>query len=310
MCKAKSPIDDFFFEIYGYYPTKSGKAYELLVGAALKIVTGKDAAYDQFRRGDFSDTVYQLDGVLSEADSEEAVEAKDYTIDQRPVGRGDLQKLQGALSDLPIQKGIIASATEYTQPAKKYSTGSAINPAQKHIDLFHVRLSTVDDEKGRVKTISIIITIVEPSFSQGKFTCHLTQAANELVRKANFLSQGSIIKLNRFYNPDGSVFCTMEEFSRANQPIQVSMQDSIGEGCWVLNGLCVKYGDQLLGMRGIEYAIPFTHTSETVTIESQGEARVLVKSEDGKVNKLLTDKQFQALTFNNGSIEHEQSREG
>ena len=41
------------------------------------------------------------------------VESKDYTIDDRKVGRPDLQKLQGALTDLPqIKDGIFTSAIQ------------------------------------------------------------------------------------------------------------------------------------------------------------------------------------------------------
>ena len=83
------------------------------------------------------------------------VEVKDYTIDKRKVGRSDLQKLQGALTDLDFEKGVFVSATDYTKPAKKYSDGAEINPLQKEIDLFHIRPSTELDEKGRVKKFQI-----------------------------------------------------------------------------------------------------------------------------------------------------------
>ena len=42
------------------------------------------------------------------------VEAKDYSIEGKKVGRGDIQKQAGALNDLPIKQGIFASAIDYT----------------------------------------------------------------------------------------------------------------------------------------------------------------------------------------------------
>lgn len=52
----------------------------------------------------------EWDGLLN---GETMVESKDYTIDDRKVGRPDLQKLQGALTDLPqIKDGIFTSATD------------------------------------------------------------------------------------------------------------------------------------------------------------------------------------------------------
>lgn len=73
----------------------------MLVAAAFKIVTGQQLKYDQHLRGEYSETDYQIDGL--NLDEQKAIEAKDYTIDNRKVGRPDLQKLQGALSDLTLR---------------------------------------------------------------------------------------------------------------------------------------------------------------------------------------------------------------
>jgi len=34
-----SEIDELFFKIYGFYPTKEGQSYELIVGSILKILS-------------------------------------------------------------------------------------------------------------------------------------------------------------------------------------------------------------------------------------------------------------------------------
>jgi len=42
----KPPIDELFFELYGYYPEKAGQGFEMLVAAALKLLAGRDTPYD------------------------------------------------------------------------------------------------------------------------------------------------------------------------------------------------------------------------------------------------------------------------
>ncbi len=92
----KSTIDDLFFGIFGFYPSKAGQAYEMLVSAVLKLVLNKDIEYNQFERGIYSETVYQLDGLIR--GDNYPIEAKDYTLRDSKVGRPDLQKLEGALA--------------------------------------------------------------------------------------------------------------------------------------------------------------------------------------------------------------------
>jgi hypothetical protein len=41
----KPPIDELFFELYGYYPEKAGQGFEMLVAAALKLLAGRDVPY-------------------------------------------------------------------------------------------------------------------------------------------------------------------------------------------------------------------------------------------------------------------------
>lgn len=41
----RPPIDELFFELYGYYPEKAGQGFEMLVAAALKLLAGRDVPY-------------------------------------------------------------------------------------------------------------------------------------------------------------------------------------------------------------------------------------------------------------------------
>ncbi|WP_420575596.1 restriction endonuclease [Ekhidna sp.] len=297
----KSPIDELFHELYGYYPNKAGQAYELLVAAAFKIVTGQELKYDQRLRGEYSDTSYQVDGL--NVDEQKVIEAKDYTIDKRKVGRPDLQKLQGALTDLDISGGIFASATDYTKPAKKYSESSTVNPLHKEIALYNIRPSTELDEKGRIKTFIINMTMIVPEFAQGEFNYAWTSEAIQKFQEKDLLNKEITMKLDRFYNSDGSIKCLMSDFSRENQPIHQNMDDDFGIGCWVLTDHFIKYDGELFGIKGIEYKIPYGRSTTTFTIEGDGKPKILIKSEDGKVDKLLTDEQFRNLTLKDGKVE-------
>ena len=92
------------------------------------------------------------------------------------------------------------------------------------------------------------------------------------------------------------------DFTRNNQPIQTTIDDEYGQGCWLLHGKYIRIEDELYGLKGIEYNIPFSKATSTFTIESDGTPKVLIKSEDGKIDKLLTDEELRKITFGDDKI--------
>ncbi len=296
----KSPLDELFNELYGYYPKKAGTAYELLVAGALKIITGDNIKYDQHLRGTYSETDYQIDGL--NVDKKQMIEAKDYTINKRKVGRTDLQKLQGALTDLDVDKGLFASATDYTKPAKKYSASSSKNPVQKAIELYNIRQSTELDEKGRINKFVINLNVIVPDFKAGQMDFAWTKSAIEKFKKNGLANKPITLVTDRFYNEDGTMNCTIMDFTSENQPIHRNMDDKFGEGCWLLPNRFIKHENELYEFKGIAYKIPYRTSTTTFTVESEGNPKVLIKSEDGSINKLLTDKQFRKLIIENGTV--------
>ncbi len=300
---AKSPIDELFNELYGYYPNKAGQAYELIVAAAFKAITNEKIEYDKHERGIYSETDYQIDAVITSENEKKMVEAKDYTLNDRKVGRSDLQKMQGALSDLQFEKGFFASATDYTKPAKKYSDSSEKNPLQKEIDLYHIRPSTELDEKGRISKFVVDLTAVIPKFEKGEFQCAWTKNAEKELENDKLIGSDLKYKLDRFYKENGELDCFISEFSYNNQPILANIDDEFALGCWLLPNKYIKIGNKLYGINGIAYKIPYSRSTTTFTIESDGIPRVLIKSEDGKINKLITDENLKKAIFKNGIIE-------
>lgn len=119
--KQKSEIDELFFRLMGYYPNKAGEAYEIISAAALGIVKQQEAEHNRFLKGESGGRPYQIDGLLN---GKIMVESKDYTIEDKKVGRPDLQKMQGALTDLPdIEEGYFTSATKYSRDASSMLRG-------------------------------------------------------------------------------------------------------------------------------------------------------------------------------------------
>ena len=302
----KSPIDNLFFELFDYYPKKAGQAFEIISAAAIKIITNKKVMLDQRAKGKYSDTSYQLDGEIISDDKKEMLEVKDYTINNRKVGRGDLQKLAGALNDLDIDKGIFASATSYTKPATKYANSTKINPIQKEIDLFHIRPATEYDEKGRIKKIIIDIRVATPNYDSGKYDYVWTDDAIKKFRENDLANRNLLMSLSEFYDKNGNVAMTLRDFTKNNQPEQKNFDDEIAKGAWNLSGYFIKYDNQFYELLEIKYEIPFEISNHKVVVENEGEPKILIKSSDGDVDILLTDKQFKELTIVSKEIQYSQ----
>ena len=63
--KQKSEIDELFFRLMGYYPSKAGEAYEIISAAALDIVRTQAAEHNRFLKGESGGRPYQIDGLLN-----------------------------------------------------------------------------------------------------------------------------------------------------------------------------------------------------------------------------------------------------
>lgn len=296
----KSPIDDLFFELYGYYPPKAGQAYEMIVAAAFKLLLDKEVEYDQRLRGEFSETVYQLDGVIDEEDKK-MVEAKDYTIDKRKVGRGDLQKLQGALTDLPVKSGVFASATNFTKPASKYAKSAERNPLNKEIELFDIRPSTEEDEKGRIKKIIINMSMHIADYERGKYQPIFTKKGRNKAEESGLANKQVEMRLENFYNENGDIILTLYELTKNNPPGTTWEENFIAKGCWIINGF-FEIEDELYEIKGLEYEVPYSVGKQELVIEGGGNPKIYIKSHSGSIDKLITDEDLKKVIFEDGKV--------
>ena len=113
-----SPIDKLFEVVFGFVPAREGEAYEKFASIACKLLDkDQKIVHDTRIRGEFSKSLYQIDVLTTKENAVSFGEAKDYTDREGKVGRPDLQKLGGALPELPVQSGTFFSATGYTKPA-------------------------------------------------------------------------------------------------------------------------------------------------------------------------------------------------
>jgi hypothetical protein len=289
-----SKIDVFFERIFGFKPTKNGQSYELLVAAALKLIHANlKVQANRFLRGTYSEGTYQLDALIESLKT--AIEAKDYTDRDAKVGRPDVTKLAGALQDLPLDAGIVASATEFTRPAKKYASSTRINPASKPIDLYHIRPSTAEDEEGRIRKIVIALHILSLDRKNCRFEPVVSQAGREKLSQTYDLGEKLQVGLEAFYRADGSALVTLHDLtSRLNR----ECKEAVAEGSWTPpEPAFIMVGDVLIEISEFKYLMPYRVLESEIVVEAKGTAELLIKAEDGTIDKLLTDIDLRHVVF-------------
>jgi hypothetical protein len=290
-----SPIDILFKSIFGYLPTKRGQAYEIIAAIVTKILEeNTSVSHDTQIRGRFSQTLYQID-VLTEKENTKAFgEVKDYTIKNKKVGRDDIQKLGGALRDLNIDEGLFFSATDFTKPAKQYAEASK-DITGKPITLFNLRPSTEKDEEGRIKSIHIDISTLLPNYQDGQYVPIWTADGKSLLNREN-----TKIAISDIYDSNGNILYTIRELTDTHLGGSINQQ---AIGCIITPNGHIKIKDKLVPIHGIYYSIPFYKIEETVIIQSDGVAKLLVKSDNGKVDKLVFDTQLsEYFVDDNGKV--------
>ena len=294
-----SPIDKIFAEIFGDLPSKSGTAFERLAAIATHIVSGGEVKHDDKVRGEFSKTLYQLD-VHHKGDGLAVMgEAKDYSIRAGKVGRGDLQKLGGALPDLAtIDAGSFYSATGFTKPAQKYAE-QAQNIIGKPITLYGLRQSTDTDENGFIKTITIDFTVVIPRPEEGSWQPHITPAGRAALKASQPEGTEEIrynIRLSHFYDQAGSVKLSLHELT--SMAYGESFDDAGSAfGCFLLKDHYMSIDGVLVELLGLEFEIPRIHHYEPLVITDDRENRLVLLDGKGDVLRFFTDEMLRAYEF-------------
>ena len=153
----------------------------------------------------------------------------------------------------------------------------------KEITIYEIRPSTEEDKKGRVWTIEVRFNAAWPDITPENVRPVYVKGEKERLN-SNLLSkgykEGEPIKLTstELYDASGNVLTTILDFTRNHQPHISDKVDKVTE--------MIPFSSYLK-IEGDMYAIE--RICEVFTIEKQGNAKLLVKSEKDGVNKLVTD---------------------
>lgn len=73
-------------------------------------------------------------------------------------------------------------------------------------------------------------------------------------------------------------------------------------GSWIFHEEFIPYGDLNIEINRIDYAVKRQIIKHQIIVEAQGTPKILVKSEDGSINKLITDEQLKKVRFEGGRV--------
>lgn len=283
-------MDDFFADLFGYKPTKKGTGYELITNAVIAHLNKHaSVTHDVFLKSSFSADRHQLDGLIEEEVTRTVVEAKDHTEKDGKVGRPEVQKLAGALLVLrDVDHAVLSSPTGFTSPAKTYVNDlDAANATP--ISLFVVRPYKDGDDEGRVRSINITLNIEFPDYSRATFSPEISDTVKQKLFKDFNIQKGETfnqtINTDGFYRADGSLIASIFELTSNISADKITKNSS---GSWKFGEPTFIYiGDKLYEIEHLNYEIPFHTHEETISIEA-GEPCIFVKSEDGKIDTLIS----------------------
>lgn len=275
-------------------------AFERLAAIATYVTEDDDGdvTHDVALTGAHSGSRYQID-VLHECAAEKTMgEAKDYSDRGGKVGRPDLQKLAGALVDLPdVVKGIFWSATDYTKPARQYAQ-AAKTMTGKEILLRGVRESTHLDEEGFIKTIRVQGTYHIPKLSEAIWTPHWSSQG-----RASLLSPVSGDKatiafagiIKDFFDSNGDKITSIFELTSGGYG-DIG-EDGVSRGSYWLPGHYVRVNGILASICGLEYEMPYASHTRSFEITDNSTYRLVVLDETGTPVKILADEKLREFTF-------------
>ena len=284
----KSENDKLFYDIFGYYPNKAGEAYEILSTAAYAIATSAAKASLNTRVRGNSGALHQLDGRLIIEEHDVLLEAKDY---KSKIGLNKISEVKGRLSDLPVDCAVYA-AQQYTSPARKFAKGTFDNGDKKGVVLLDIRKSVKEDVVGRIGTVTLKISCSPfPEMDKLNWSFVLSRMTIEMIAKDGIdiqLENGILIVDDNDKNVE-----IIPEFEKAifNLINEKSLSDGdIISGYLQKHGLFAKLSNgKKYPIENFCYKVPICVISEEIKIAPNGKPVIYIKSDDGSINKLITD---------------------
>ena len=294
----KTPSEDLFYKLFGFYPKKAGTAFELIATAVMwHLVEKEDIANVILQESSFNAShdvkvkdvaKHQIDGIITCKNAyhkticEIALEAKDHNQNNKAkkVEIEEVQKLDSTIRDIEkFDSGVFFTSTDFTQDAINFVSGLSPKKHQKAIKIFKSRPSTKEDEKGRIKgfvinySFKIPHKLILPYFSED---CHLSYPI--------FCEYGNPLPI---YNKQGKLI------TESSQEIIKKFGDDnnvIGGFVDIEGYLKNLSNGNLDSIIGFAFTTQIETINETHEIKPNGEPILYVKSMiDENVDVLITD---------------------
>ena len=301
-------MDEYFEQIFGYKPKKQGTGYELLVAAVLKILNNaQDVTHNVQQSGLYSKDKYQIDALISNKLATIFVECKDNIEKSKPTPRADIQKLAGALNNLDINMGILASSTGFTKPTIQYSESTKVNPNAKEIDLFLVRPSKNEDTEGLIMSICVSLDILTIDYENSKVIPIMDSEQVQKILKEQGYKAGDkfMVSSSILFREDGSIYKYISEIAN-DKNFNKPDEDGICRGSFYFDEkVFISLYKHLVEVKRLDYEIvhKVVHHPEFVKIEDK--ALLKVESQDKQIDRIITEKQLKSVVFNDdGTIEY------
>lgn len=296
-------MDDLYEEIYGKKPSKQGVAYELIVGAVLKSLNKEaEITHNVFFKSPYSSDKYQIDNLYT-TNEIIFVETKDHSDDGGKVGRPDVSKLEGALCVLKnnINRGLLASVTDFTHPAKQY-TQDLIKASGIPIDLLIIRKVRPADTEGTIRNICININIVLPDFKSAQFIPVWTNESLPILSNIGYKNGSSLnVDIDTFYNIQGKVLDTVMNLT---SKIKAGNNNLDENGKWeFVEQAYILIEKTLVPIKSIKYNIPFVIQKKSIEVKA-GKPAILAMDLNGHLYKIITFEELQKIVAEeNGSYD-------
>ena len=301
MARHITSSDELHKQLYGYFPKKDGTSLERLATTALSLLSSKKALYDIQKRGIFSNKCYQIDGVLKADSNDTMVEAKDHEWDkEKKVSRREVLITEGSLLDLDYDGCIFVSSTGYSNRAIPYADATSKMPGAKPITLYTIRPATEEDLDGRLLRIPFTIHSHYLDFEAGQYKPSFTKESIDQLCEGKD-KNNITVEFQFFYDCDGRIIDTFGDFTKK---LQEDLSFDTPNGTIITghkefpNGAYIKVADRgLFQITALSYEIPVVVSKCSFLVSPNGNPVLLVSSQDGSINTLLTDKDLQSVSF-------------
>ncbi|WP_156172258.1 hypothetical protein [Paenibacillus dauci] len=112
---------------------------------------------------------------------------------------------------------------------------------------------------------------------------------DQLIKEGKLVEGKTQVLIENFYDENRNVITSLSELSSTN--IQKGFGD-MAQGSFYLKGKFIEISGHLIELLGLSYCIPFSKTDETIEVNSDGKHKLLIRNQDGSINKLITDEEI------------------